>query len=388
MTRRSPMKTPTQPGMQAHVESGGHGAHPAGRLLLWLLPAGWLWGCEPSASSPVEPELRDAGPSAANSSVACPAEQYPILFKSTRGRPIPQPRLFLMRSDGSDAQLLSRSVATFHSPVWSPDGRSIAFRRRSPIREDGTLDAASAIGLMAPDGTEEILLTEDESAPDVLGLRTFDGPTWSPDGSRLAFASRRDSGRWAVWTMSRSGGQQQRLLPELADPHFNPSWARHDGSKLAFVAESNGVQDIWLVELSNPIRRENLTEDLTGDVLLSPDSPAWSLDGSRLAFSARDAPEGDDEVYVLELTTRELLQVTDNDSTDLNPAWSPDGGSLLISSNRLGLASGPSGSLLSQYLDLWQVSLDGAAEPVLLAPSGTLSSEADWYPAGSCEDVP
>jgi TolB protein len=310
------------------------------------------------------------------------------VFEAIRAPPALEPQLFVMRADGSEALQVSRA-SSFHSPAWSPDGRSIAFRRRVSVDgTNGELNTASEVGLMSPDGTEQVTLVADESRPDnVLPFRTFDGPTWSPDGRSLAFASKRDSPDWAVWTMSRSGAQQRRLMPDLDQPHYNPSWARHDASKLAFVANIEGVQDVWLVDVLQPTQRQNLTLDLA-ERILNPDSPAWSPDGKRLAFSAQARGGGDDhEIYVLDLSTRELARLTDNDAEDVTPAWSPDGTSLLLCSNRVWLTTEAPGSLVSRFLDLFSLPLEGAEEPRRLTVTG-FSAEPDWYGSSSCSDAP
>ena len=91
-------------------------------------------------------------------------------------------------------------------PSWSPDGSSIAFEYRGVAGE-------SDIYVMEADGT---------LAQNITNNPAYDGaPVWSPDGKRIAFASRRD-GSLDIYLMRRDGSQLQRLTTVWA---WGPSWS-------------------------------------------------------------------------------------------------------------------------------------------------------------------
>ena len=111
--------------------------------------------------------------------------------------------------DGSDIELLVSEPPAFHvEPVWSPDGRYIAFRS---IRE-GNHD----IYVLDLETDEEQRLTEDP-ARDIE-------PAWSPDGEWLAFASSRDGANTDIYIMRKDGSDVRRLNIN-SDIDSEPSWA-------------------------------------------------------------------------------------------------------------------------------------------------------------------
>ena len=94
------------------------------------------------------------------------------------------------------------------------------------------------------------------------------GLAWSPDGTRIAFASRRHGGAYEIYTIHPDGTNLVRLTHDDSG-NSSPVWSP-DGTRIAFVSSRDGNQEIYAMDAdgSNQI---NLTNDPGDDR-----SPAWS----------------------------------------------------------------------------------------------------------------
>ena len=204
---------------------------------------------------------------------------------------------------------LTRHPASDVYPTWSPDGSRIAFRTGR--------DGNDEIYVMNADGSDPANLTNDPGS---------DGnPSWSPDGSRIAFRSERD-GNFDVYVMNADGTDLVRLTN---NPGYDgsASWSP-DGQKIAFATYRDDKADIYVMEAdgSDPV---NLTNDWGFD-----DLPVWSPDGTRIAFqSYRD---GNYEIYVMNADGSNLVNLTNHLASDTTPSWSPDGTRIAFRSQRDG----------------------------------------------------
>jgi Tol biopolymer transport system component/DNA-binding winged helix-turn-helix (wHTH) protein len=187
---------------------------------------------------------------------------------------------------GSDIPLrLTTAAAQDMSPVWSPDGKWIAFIRRSqsgnaiymvpasggPERKlydmHGTIDWDEPGLSWSPDGKQLIFPDgKSESSPPsiyALSLDTLnaqqlthpinrsDGdfsPEFSPDGKRIAFIRGTGVGSRGVYVMAASGSEPKRLTFDAHQLH-GLAWTR-DGSSLVFSSDAGGDVSLWRVPLS------------------------------------------------------------------------------------------------------------------------------------------
>lgn len=248
--------------------------------------------------------------------------------------------VWVMAADGTERRRLTdtepagNDAAGAGGPAWSPDGTHIAFSAQiGTLEEDQRL---TEIYVMRADGTDVRRLTTNEAA---------DGsPSWSPDGERIAFTRISEPGT----ASARSGivvidadGVNETQITEASLPSFDvsPAWSP-DGSRIAFtraspITGSDGPGTGIYVVSSQAGDPQKLTDD-GGD-------PDWSPDGTKLAFTSfRDAfgqtcfhecgPSG--EIYVLEIESGEAERLTESEANDGSPAWSPDGRYIAFWSDR------------------------------------------------------
>jgi Tol biopolymer transport system component len=224
--------------------------------------------------------------------------------------------IFVVNADGSGLRNLTGNAGG-NFPVWSPDGRQIAFSR-----DNGS---TPNLYVMNADGSGQRRVTQ-EPIP-------VWGASWSPDGRRLTFASGVVGiGNVWVYVVNVDGSGQQQLTRDWGqDPVWSP-----DGQRIAFMSYRNERpsggqrwQKVMYVMNADGSERRTLTWLSKRD-----GSYSWSPDGQRLAFvSDRD---GNDEVYVINVDGTGLRRLTHSPARDGHPVWSSDGRTIGFVSNRGG----------------------------------------------------
>lgn len=231
--------------------------------------------------------------------------------------------------DGSRQTNLTNSWADDVAPTWAPDGRRIGFVSfRDTAAGKWGMGKGSIFAMnFDPVGgaSGEVWRVTDDGGDDGW-------PSWSPDGSRIAFHSDR-SGNQDIWLANADGTGLARLTHHPADDRF-PNWSP-DGTRIAFTSKRSGAEDIWVVNVATALQGDdshavNLTNSPHRDRY-----PFWSPDGSQLTFNTdRD---GNEEVYILKADGSGAYNVSQSPGSKEGLGdWSPNGQKLVFYSNRSG----------------------------------------------------
>lgn len=159
---------------------------------------------------------------------------------------------------------------------------------------------------------------------------------WSPDGTRLTFVVYEGDSDRDIYVMNADGTGRMNLtgaLDQQGPSNENePAWSP-DGTKIAFVAEWKTISDIYIVNAEG----SGLRKVYDGRGLAT--SPTWAPDGTRIAFSAETEQGGDLAIYTVGMDGTGLKQLTASGSFAEFPAWSPDDDQIAYISDQGGTKS-------------------------------------------------
>jgi TolB protein len=226
-----------------------------------------------------------------------------IAFHSNRNG---DTEIYAMNADGTNPMRLTARPGIDELPDWSRDGSKIAF-----VRDIGS-PFFTEIFVMNADGTGAVNITNNAD----FALT----PAWSPDGTRIAYTTDRDYDidftefATEIYLLNADGSQPVNITNHNTADDGHPAWSP-DGSRIAFHTNRDGNFEIYVMNAdgSNPV---NLTRHAAQDF-----NPTWSPDGSKIAFETdRD---GNSEIYVMSADGTNLVRVTNNPATDAFPVWKP-----------------------------------------------------------------
>lgn len=310
--------------------------------------------------------------------------------------------IWVINPDGSGPAALTKFTAAgafATQPVWSPDGSRIAFPSGGALDGSNAAnnDSTSNIWVMKADGTGATPLTKLTA----LNSDCF-AAAWSPDGSKIAFISGRalDGSDAAnpndirnIWVMNADGSGVTPLTRITALALTTaPVWSP-DGSKIGFASAraldgsnaANTTLNIWVMKADG----SGLTA-LTKNTVGGNEEPVWSQDGSKIAFASHRALDGSDtlnsaeNIWVMNAdgsNAHPLTQVTAANSNSSLPAWSPDGSKLVFFSSRA--LDGSNASNTGATTNIWVINSDGSSPiPLTKNTASGISINPIWTPDG------
>ena len=237
-----------------------------------------------------------------------------MAFVSSRGG---NKELWIMDYDGASQRPLTSLRSISLTPRWSPDASRIAFTCYRPGPERVT---SAQICMYSMD------LNKVVSFPPFRG--TNSAPAWSPDGSQLIFSSSMQ-GNPELFVTNANGGSPKRLTVTKA-ANTSPAWNPKTGQTVVFVSDRGGIPKLFMMDAEGTNVSEIDVPD-KGYVI----DPAWAPNGQLLAFSWR-RPDGNFDIYLMDVASRQIVQITRDAAKNERPSWAPDGRHIVFESTRTG----------------------------------------------------
>jgi Tol biopolymer transport system component len=236
--------------------------------------------------------------------------------------------IYRMSATGTNVVQLTKGPFVDRNPARR--GGKVAFERYDPAGFFGW-----HIWVMNSDGSGATRITS--------GSFNHTEPAWSPDGSRIVYVSDRPLPGAAkggvepqrgpdLWVMNADGSGRTPLTRSVGVIEYTPAWSP-DGTKIAYVSGGAGTGggDLFVLTLMTGTVKQ-LT---TGPPRQLETSPTWSPDGARIAYARRQEPQlGSDRIYVIRSGGSPPEQLTNHTSSF--PSWSPDGSAIAYVATRRG----------------------------------------------------
>ncbi len=269
--------------------------------------------------------------------------------------------------------------------AWSPDGRRLAFARTSggQLRPQGYRYPHEDIFVINADGSGLHQLTHTGDASD---------PVWSPDGRQIAFsrarpyisvARKREGISAGIWTVRSDGSDARQLTPTVEGQDDQPGSFSPNGRWLAFT-RSEATRPVGMIPNTSAVYLRRMSDGALRKLADRASHPAFSPDGGWIALaSTRDRDGihqvGEDQeayaadLYLVDLAGRRWRRLIHSNGIDEDyPSFSPDGERIAYER----IDSFDNARISDNYHTVWEINANGGCPTALRDDNHT---DAFWY---------
>jgi Tol biopolymer transport system component len=254
--------------------------------------------------------------------------------------------IWVANADGSNQTQLTTDPAADRSPRWSPDGTKIAFASN----RDGDFE----IFVMNADGGNQHQLTFNSGANDRF-------PTWTADGLQIVYDT--DFSQIKVINADGSGGERL-VTSDGTVPGTSPY-----GDKVVFSRGATAL-NLFTMHLDGSGLRQITNTTVQGF------NASWSPTGNDLAFAGSFGNgTGDNDVFVMHANgtgARDLTNTPGADRVEFSPVWSPDGTKIAFDGCR--------NFFTMPDCAIYTMNANGSGETQIIAGMSPGTGAVDWQP--------
>lgn len=233
-----------------------------------------------------------------------------IAFASERGD---SKEIWVMDYDGFNSRQLTFNGGISKFPEYSDDNKRIAYTVKLPTLNRWVLRNHEI------DGTESTIQTDGTY---------MSSPAFAPDG-RIAFSARTSTSRDSDIFVTPPSASRFTNVTNYRGIDTSPTWSP-TGTQIAFISDRSGSPQVWVMDADGSNVRRLVNEG--GHC----DSPDWSPDGRFILYSWQAPTQWKHDVYLAEVATGRLYQLTSGRGSNESPHWSPDGRHIAFQSTRTG----------------------------------------------------